>query len=72
MRQIFVDSRDRVSGTTCDFTIQLPETLTIDGGNHQARIDNLRIPLNVPTITTGINDTIQVKLGAQTYTITLA
>ena len=32
----------------------------------------MRVPLNVPTITTGINDTIQVQLGAQTYTITLA
>jgi hypothetical protein len=71
MRQIFVDSRDRVSGTTTDFTIQLPETLSIEGGNHRGRVDNLRIPLTVPTITTGSNDTIIVQLGAQNYTVTL-
>ena len=71
MRQLFIDSRDRVSGTTTDFTIQLPETLTIEGPNHTARIDNLRIPLSVPTIRTGINDTVTVQVGAQKYTVTL-
>ena len=71
MRQLFVDSRDRVTGTTTDFTIQLPETLVIAEGSHRARIDNLRIPLAIPTIQTGINDTFLVQLGAQTYTITL-
>ena len=71
MRQIFVDSRDRVAGSTTDFTIQLPETLVIEGGAHKGRCDNLRIPLTVPTITTGINDTIVVQLGAQRYTVTL-
>ena len=71
MRQLFIDSRDRVSGTTTDFTIQLPETLTIEGSSHKGRIDNLRIPLSVPTIQTGINDTVIVQLGAQTYTITI-
>ena len=69
MRQLFVDSRDRVSGTTTDFTIQLPETLTIEGSSDKGRIDNLRIPVAVPTIQTGKNDTMLVKLGAQTYTI---
>ena len=68
---MFIDSRDRVSGTTTDFTIQLPETLTIEGSSHKGRIDNLRIPLSVPTIQTGKNDTVIVKLGAQTYTITI-
>ena len=71
MRQIFVDSRDRVAGTTTDFRIQLPETLTIDGRKHRARIDNLRIPLCVPTIQAGINDTIVVQLGSQKYTATI-
>ena len=71
MRQIFVDSRDRVAGTTTDFRIQLPETLTIDGRKHRARIDNLRIPLCVPTIQAGINDTIVVQLGSQRYTATV-
>jgi len=71
MRQFFIDSRDRILGTTTDFTIQLPETLVIEGSTHKARIDNLRIPMVIPTIQTGINDTIQVQVGAQTYTITL-
>ena len=70
MRQIFVDSRDRVSGTTTDFTIQLPQTLSL-GPGHRGRIDALRIPLVVPTIQKGVNDTLQVRLGATTYTITI-
>ena len=72
MRQLFVDSRDRISGSTTDFTIQLPETLVIEGNGHKARIDNLRIPMVIPTIQTGINDTIIVQLGAQKYTVTIA
>ena len=71
MRQCFIDSRDRVAGSTTDFTIQLPETLVIGETGHRARIDNLRIPLAIPTIQTGLNDTFQVQLGAQVYTITL-
>ena len=71
MKIIYVDSRDRVSGSTTDFAIQLPETLTIDGGSHRARIDNLRIPLVIPTIRTGVNDTLQVRLGATNYTVTV-
>ena len=69
MRQLFIDSRDRVSGTSTDFTIQLPETLVIEGGNHKGRIDNLRIPLTVPTIQTGVNDTIVVQISGATYTV---
>ena len=69
MRQIFVDSRDRVSGTSTDFAIQLPETLTLEPG-HRARVDQLRIPLVVPTID-ATNNTIQVLLGATTYTISI-
>ena len=71
MRQIFVDSRDRVSGTTTDFSIELRETLVIEGAGHKARIDQLRIPLTIPTIETADNDTIQVRVGATTYTITI-
>ena len=70
MRQIFVDSRDRISGTTTDFTIQLPQTLSL-GPGHRGRTDNLRIPLVIPTIQTGVNDTLQVLIGATTYTVTL-
>ena len=71
MKQIFVDSRDRISGTTADFSIQLPETLTIAGGSHRGRIDHLRIPVVIPTIQAGVNDTLQVLIGATTYTITI-
>ena len=71
MRQIYVDSRDRVSGTTTDFTIQLPQTLNFESGRHRGRIDHLRIPVVVPTIQTGVNDTFQVLIGAQNYTVTL-
>jgi len=71
MKIIYVDSRDRVSGTTTDFAIQLPETLTIDGGSHSGRIDNLRVPLVIPTIRTDLNDTLQVRPGGTTYTVTI-
>ena len=71
MKQVFVDSRDRVSGTTKDFTIQLPLTLNLVGGCHRGRIDNLRIPVVIPTIQGGVNDTLQVRIGAQTYTVTI-
>ena len=71
MKQIFVDSRDRISGTTTDFSIQLPQALTIEGGSHRGRIDNLRLPLVIPTIQSGVNDALQVQIGATTYTVTI-
>ena len=64
MRQLFIDSRDRVSGTSCNFTIQLLQTLVLDG-SHRGRIDNLRIPLVIPTIQSGVNDTLTVSLGTR-------
>ena len=70
MRQLFIDSRDRISGTTTDFTIQLPQTLSLQAGR-RGRIDNLRVPLVIPTIQAGSNDTLQIVVGATTYTITL-
>jgi hypothetical protein len=71
MRQIFVDSRDRVSGTSTDFSIQLPETLTLTG-TRRMRIDNLRVPLVFPTIQAGKNDTLVVSTSGGTYTATIA
>ena len=69
MRQLFIDSRDRVSGTSTDFTIQLPETLVVEGGK-RGRIDNLRIPLVIPTIRKNVNDTIIVRIGGTlSYTV---
>ena len=61
MRQLFVDSRDRVSGTTCDFTIQLREQLVSSQANF-FRIDELRVPLVIPLIQAGINDDIVFSL----------
>ena len=67
MRQIFVDSRDRVSGTSTDFVIQLPQTLNIESRT-RGRIDNLRVPLTIPTIQAGVNDTLGVNVGGLNYT----
>ena len=69
MKQYFVDSRDRVSGTSSNFSVMLPATLSLDSG-HQGRIDDLRLPITVPTISYG-NNTIQVRMGSQDYTVTI-
>jgi hypothetical protein len=70
MRTIFVDSRDRVSGSQCDFVVQLPQTLTLTN-QMRMRTDLLRVPVSVPTIQGGKNDTIIVVLGATSYTVTI-
>jgi hypothetical protein len=54
MRQIFVDSRDRCAGTNSDFAIALPQTLSLNQG-HQGRIDDLRLPNAIPTVSTANN-----------------
>ena len=54
MRQIFVDSRDRSSGTSTDFTMALPQTLSLNSG-HTGRIDDLRLPNAIPTISAANN-----------------
>ena len=69
MRQIFVDSRDRISGTSSNFSITLPQTLALESG-HQGRIDDLRIPNSAPTIS-ALNNTIQALMGAQYYDVSL-
>lgn len=60
MRQLFIDSRDRISGSTTDFVYQLSETLCLAGGAHRLRVDNLRIPLVIPLIVTGVNDMLYI------------
>jgi hypothetical protein len=71
MRQLFFDGRDKVQGTNANFTIQLPETLVVDGDTpHRFRIDNLRIPHVFTTISSS-NNTLQVTLAATPYTVTL-
>jgi len=70
MRQIFVDSRDRTSGGSSDFTISLPQTLSLSAG-HQGRIDDLRLPNAIPTVS-GNNDGVQViDQNGTYYNITL-
>ena len=54
MRQIFVDSRDRSSGTSTNFSMSLPQTLSLSSG-HQGRIDDLRLPNAIPTISDASN-----------------
>ncbi len=63
MRCLFIDSRDRISGTTTDFKIQLPTTLTLEQGA-TFRIDNLRVPMVIPLIRYGVNDRLYIKLDA--------
>jgi len=73
MRQLFVDSRDRISGSPQSFCIQLRETLTLSQGNSY-RIDNIRIPLVIPRIQTGVNDVIyftSTSAGAGVKSVTL-
>jgi hypothetical protein len=75
MRQLFIDSRDRVAGTPSNFTIQFPQTLVFES-NHRMRIDNARIPMAIPTIQTGVNDTLIVSVKNASnvyvnYTVTL-
>ena len=54
-----IDSRDRIVGTSTDFTIQLATTLNLDVG-HQVSVAALRVPLVIPTIQRGVNDCLVV------------
>ena len=69
MRQIFVDSRDRSSGTSTDFSMLLPQTLALESG-HQGRIDDFRLPNAITTITHWTN-TIEFLMGTTPYSVTL-
>ena len=74
MRQLFIDSRDRISGSPQSFDIQLRETLTLSQAN-SFRIDSIRIPLVIPRIQTGVNDRIFFTLqneqgGVRSITLT--
>ena len=72
MRQLFIDSRDRIpGGTSTNFQIQLREQLVVSAGN-SFRIDNLRIPLVIPLIQGGYNDKLYFTLGGVVKTATLA
>ena len=71
MRQLFIDARDRVQGSSTDFLIQLRETLTTTAGVNFFRIDELRVPLVIPLIQLGINDTFWFSLGGVITFVTL-
>ena len=70
MKQLFIDSRDRTatSASATDFVVEFPSTLNLDLGQ-RLRIDNLRIPLCIPTIRTGENSQLTVSIGVGNYTI---
>jgi hypothetical protein len=70
MRQLFIDARDKTSGTNANFTITLPQTLAL-GSGHQGRIDDLRLPVTTPTIYEG-NNTIDFWVDGEYKTATIA
>ena len=61
MRCLFIDSRDRISGSTTDCKIQLSTTLVLKQGV-KFRIDNLRIPMVIPLIQQGVNHRLYVRI----------
>jgi hypothetical protein len=68
MRQWFVDSRDRISGSTSDFQIQLREQL-VSTKAMSFRIDDVRLPLVVPLIQQNYNDKLYFTLSATGTTV---
>jgi hypothetical protein len=71
MRELFIDSRDRISGTSTNFSIQLREQLVV-GPENSFRIDYLRVPLVIPRIQLGINDRLYFTVSGTRHTATLA
>ena len=63
-----MDTRDRVlGGTTSNFSIALPSTLSLESG-HQGRIDDFRFPMSVPSIYSG-NSSIEGVMGGTPFTV---
>ena len=71
MRQLFIDARDRVQGSSTDFLIQLRETLSTTAGVNFFRIDELRVPLVIPLIQKGVNDIFWYSLQGVIRSVTL-
>ena len=64
-RSIFVDSRDRISGTPSNFTILLKRTLNTTDRPRRMRVGHLRLPISVLTLTDQSNVlTVSVYGGA--------
>ena len=71
MKTLWIDARERVQGTSCDFQMQLKRgTLDLTGRPHRFRVDQLRLPITVPTITPE-NNSLIVRVGSQNYEIQL-
>ncbi len=70
MRQLFIDSRDRTSGTSTNFSIALPQTLALESG-HQGRVDDFRLPMCIPSVYFG-HSGINLRMGSQDYDVYLA
>ena len=68
--RIYVDSRDRQSGSAEDFTYALPYTLNITEKS-LANIDAVCVPNSIQTVIPGINDLIYLEetnnLGGSPY-----
>ena len=62
MRQLFIDSRDRVNdgGTSADFRILLPQTLVLEN-TQQLRVDHFRLPITIGTINSSNDQVLCVK-----------
>jgi hypothetical protein len=70
MRQLFIDSRDKVSGSSADFTVALPSTLNTSS-TQRMRIDAWRVPMTIPTVRPGVADQVVITVGVGNYTLTL-
>ncbi len=72
MSTLFIDSRDRTSSSAgpTDFSVELKSTLTLTDG-HRLRVSDLRIPQCVPTIWSGINDTLIINDGVSSVSYTI-
>ena len=69
MRQLFIDSRDRVNdgGTSADFRILLPQTLVLEN-TQQLRVDHFRLPITIGTINSS-NDQVLLTYQGVDHTI---
>ncbi len=65
MKTLWIDARERVEGTSCDFQIQLKRgTLNLTDRPRRFRVDQLRLAITIPTIQAGANDSLVVRLGS--------
>ena len=68
MQRFRVSSKDRTSGSTSDFKIKLDKPI---GPVSKLYIESINIPHSWYVSMSGINDTLWIKEGVTTYTITM-